>query len=115
MAGFAAANVGRLELGTITCEALQARLKNKEEIQLVDVRTPAEYKAGHLEGAHLIPVDELRDRLHELDPKKESVVYCRIGFRGYLAARILQQSGFERVLNLTGGILICQENAVVKT
>ncbi len=113
MAGFAAANVSREEIGTITCGVLQDRLRKKDPIQLVDVRTPAEFKAGHLAGAVHIPVDDLRDRLSELDPQKETVVYCKIGFRGYLAARILQQSGFGKVLNLTGGILICSDKDVV--
>ena len=58
----------------------------------------------------MIPIDELRDRMGELDPEKETVVYCRVGFRGYLAARILQQSGFGKVLNLTGGILVCPDS-----
>jgi rhodanese-related sulfurtransferase len=115
MAGFAAANVGRREVDTITAAALQSRLEKREDIQLVDVRTAAEYESEHLEGARLIPIDELRDRLHELDPKKESVVYCKVGFRGYLAARILRQNGFDRVLNLTGGLMICQKNVVLRT
>lgn len=109
MAGFAAANVGRLEVGTITCEALQARRKKGDDLQVLDVRTAAERQAGHIADSHHIPIDELRDRLNELNPEKETVVYCRVGFRGYLAARILQQKGFGKVLNLTGGILVCPE------
>lgn len=109
MAGFAAANVSRAEVGTITCEALQARRQKGEDLQVVDVRMPSEHRAGHLSGSILIPIDELRDRLSELDSEKETVVYCRVGFRGYLAARILQQNGFGKVLNLTGGILVCPE------
>lgn len=110
MAGFAAANVSRAEIGTITCPALQARQKRGDTLQVVDVRTASEHKAGHLAGSILIPVDELRDRMGELDPEKETVVYCRVGFRGYLAVRILQQSGFGKVLNLTGGILVCPDS-----
>ena len=49
--------------------------KNSGEYNLVDVRTPEEYKQGHLPGARLIPVGELADRLSELDPKKTTVVY----------------------------------------
>jgi len=50
-------------------------------------------------------VDELREHLDELDPSKETVVYCRVGLRGYVAARILLQQGFRHVYNLTGGML----------
>ena len=49
--------------------------KNPEEYNLVDVRTPKEYEEGHLPGAQLIPVGELKDRLSELDPGKTTIVY----------------------------------------
>jgi len=75
---------------------------DKDDYILVDVRTETEYKKGHVDGAINIPVDELRERLHELDRSKTIVVYCRVGYRGYIADRILSQNGF-RVLNITGG------------
>lgn len=109
MAGFAASNIYRNDTDVITCEALQKRLEKNERLQIVDVRTPSEYEAGHLPDSSLIPLDDLRERLHELDPNKETVVYCRVGLRGYLASRILKQSGFDKVLNLTGGILMCPD------
>lgn len=112
MAGFAAANIVRAELETITYDALRKRLENKEDIQLLDVRTCVEYAGGHLPGSINIPVDELRERVSQLDPGRETVVYCRVGFRGYLAVRILQQIGFPKVLNLSGGILICPDMLV---
>ncbi len=71
--------------------------------QIVDVRTPAEAASGTLPGAINIPVDELRQRLHELDSRRPTVVLCQIGLRGYVACRILQQNGFEQVFNLKGG------------
>ena len=49
--------------------------KSQEEYNLVDVRTPKEYEEGHLPGARLIPVGELKDRLSELDPGKTTIVY----------------------------------------
>ncbi len=107
MAGFVAANVARHDFETIACSVLQERLKRHDDLQIVDVRTPAEHAEGALPQAKLIPVDELRERMTELNPEKETVVYCRIGLRGYLAARILQQAGFRKVLNLTGGMLSC--------
>lgn len=107
MAGFVAGNVARKELETITCSVLQDRINRGDNLQIVDVRTPAEHAAGALPGAKLIPIDHLREHLSDLDPARETVVYCRVGLRGYLAARVLQQEGFKKVLNLTGGILSC--------
>ena len=75
------------------------------DYQVVDVRSPAEVdKAPLAEAPHAIaiPLDELRDRLAELDPARPTVVSCASGQRSYNAGRILKQHGFERVFNLTG-------------
>ncbi len=74
--------------------------------QLVDVRTAAEIAKAPLTGVSswfAIPVDELRDRISELDPSKPTVVSCGVGVRGHVAERILIQHGFQQVFNLTGG------------
>jgi NADPH-dependent 2,4-dienoyl-CoA reductase/sulfur reductase-like enzyme/rhodanese-related sulfurtransferase len=70
---------------------------------LLDVRAWGEVKKGKLEGAVHIPIDELRDRLDELDRNRPIVVYCHIGVRGHAAARILLANGFTNVKNLKGG------------
>lgn len=80
--------------------------ENLSAYQLVDVRTSAEVSTSPLAaGSHAvhIPVDELRGRLSELDQSRETVVCCGVGVRGHVAARILRQSGFEKVYNLSGG------------
>lgn len=69
---------------------------------LVDVRTPAEYAAGHIEGAVNYPVDDLRKHLNELDRSKPLYIYCQSGQRSYLTARILAENGFN-VQHLAGG------------
>jgi len=74
--------------------------------QVVDVRTVAEVAEGMVAGAVHVPLDELRDRLGELDPSRETAVICRSGLRGSLASRILAQHGFARVHNVTGGMLM---------
>ena len=112
MAGLVAANAVRQELEVIACPVLRERLAAGEDLQLVDVRTPAEFASGHLPHALNLPIDELRDRLDELDPQRATVVYCKVGFRGYLAARILQQEGFGKVQNLSGGLMVCPDDAV---
>ena len=69
---------------------------------LLDTRTPAEYGRGHIEGAVNLPLDELRERLPELERSKSVYVNCHSGLRSYLACRILMQNGFE-CYNLSGG------------
>jgi len=76
-----------------------------ENGQLLFREPLGEYQEAHLPQVRLVPVDELRDHLQELDPSEETVVYCRVGLRGYLASRSLLQSGFTNGYNLTGGIL----------
>ena len=74
--------------------------------QVVDVRTPAEVSRAPLTaGTQVIPIplDELRDRLGELDSQKPTVVSCGVGVRAHAAQRILLQHGFREVVNLTGG------------
>jgi NADPH-dependent 2,4-dienoyl-CoA reductase/sulfur reductase-like enzyme/rhodanese-related sulfurtransferase len=70
---------------------------------LVDVRTPLEFEQGHISGAMNLPIDELRCRMNELLKDRTIYIYCQIGLRGYLASRILLQSGFDKVYNLSGG------------
>lgn len=110
MAGFLAENV----LAGLTDPIGFDRLGERDpgRVQLVDVRNPEECRGGMLEGAVNIPLDELRDRLGELDPDKEIWVYCQAGLRGYLAERILAQRGF-RVKNITGGwrTIVCARPA----
>jgi len=69
---------------------------------LVDVRTPLEVARGAIDGSVNIPLDELRERLHELPSDQPIYVTCQVGLRGYLATRILQENGFV-AKNLDGG------------
>jgi len=65
------------------------REKSTDEYCLLDVRQPAEYAAGHLPGAKLIPLGELRSRIGEMNPEKPTVVYCRTASRSRSAAGLL--------------------------
>ena len=71
-------------------------------VTLLDTRTVGEYEFDHMEGFLNIPLDELRDRLEELDRTKPVYVVCQSGLRSYVACRILEQQGFESY-NLAGG------------
>ncbi|MBK8152813.1 MAG: FAD-dependent oxidoreductase [Saprospiraceae bacterium] len=100
MAAFVAQNRLTGKSKAITWDELKLR---PNESQLVDVRTRAEFEKGHIPQALHIPIDELRDRISELDPNKPVIVYCQVGLRGYLSERILRQRGFTDVINLAGG------------
>ena len=76
---------------------------NPESSVLIDVRTREENRLGSIPGAINIPVDNLRERIHEIPAGKPVYVFCAIGLRGYLASRILMQNGFKEVYNLSGG------------
>lgn len=71
---------------------------------ILDVRTPGEFEAGHVEGAVNVPVDALRDRMEELPRDREIVPYCIVGYRSYFATRILRLNGFD-VRNIIGGTM----------
>ena len=71
------------------------------EATLVDVRTPREFSSGRVDGAKNIPVQQLEERLDELEDKDQAVlVYCRSGNRSGRAARMLEKAGFENVYDL---------------
>ncbi|MFM2484260.1 FAD-dependent oxidoreductase [Celerinatantimonas yamalensis] len=70
--------------------------------QILDIRNEAELQNGMLPNALHIPLDELRTRMNELNPTLPIMVYCQVGLRGHVAARMLCQSGWK-VVNLTGG------------
>ncbi|CAI6057848.1 Coenzyme A disulfide reductase [Paenibacillus sp. JJ-100] len=100
MVGYAAENMieGRVE--SFTYDQLSER--NPAESLLLDVRSDLEHRNGNIPGSLSIPVDELRQRLGELDASKEIWVYCQVGLRGYTASQILRQHGY-RTKNLSGG------------
>lgn len=98
-------------------DADQARkyMKNRDsgELTILDVRQPNEYESGHISGAKLIPLPDLTERLHEIDPNKPTVVYCAIGGRSRIAAQMLAGNGFEDVYNLSGGFKTWKGEAAV--
>lgn len=103
MAGFAADNLWSGKVQTIEWRNLKE--VRKGEFILLDVRTPDEYVLGSIPGAINIPLDRLRQEIDSITPDRPIVVFCAVGLRGYIAARILSQRGF-RVMNLNGGLKI---------
>jgi rhodanese-related sulfurtransferase/DNA-binding transcriptional ArsR family regulator len=102
----AEAYVGAREgLEPVTKEELMRRLRNKEDVVVLDVRPSEEYEAGHIPGALSIPVTELRRRLKELPRRKEIVAYCRGAYCAFApeAVRYLRRRGYKASL-LEGGM-----------
>lgn len=81
-----------------------AELQAESVVTLLDVREPWEFERVHLPGSLHIPMDEVRDRLDELDPEQTYVVVCHHGNRSMQVAAFLQAREFHNVINLTGGI-----------
>lgn len=77
-------------------------IKGNSNIVILDVRTSSEIDAGKVHGSIHINVNELRERLNELDRDKEYWIHCAVGIRAYIAERILKQNGFK-CKNITGG------------
>ncbi len=101
MAGFVAENIKNGIVKQFYYEDISS-LGEKEDVILLDTRTPWEYMRGRAEGFINIPLDDLRERLGELDKNKKIYVMCQSGLRSYLATRILMQNGFD-AYNFVGG------------
>ncbi|HVB07994.1 MAG TPA: molybdopterin-synthase adenylyltransferase MoeB [Candidatus Acidoferrales bacterium] len=88
----------------ITPKQLKQRLDRGDDLYVLDVREPHEYKICNLNG-HLIPLGELPKRVSELDSSREIVAHCRSGKRSAEAVEFLTKAGFRNIWNLKGGIL----------
>lgn len=101
MAGFMVENIANGILKQWHLEDAD-RLPRDGSVTLLDTRTVEEFAHGHIDGFFNIPVDELRERLGELDKRKPVYVICQSGLRSYIACRILAGNGFE-CYNFSGG------------
>ena len=93
------------EIPALTVEELKQRLDRGDDLQILDVREPFEVDIVRLEGSTVIPLGELPNRVDELDRTRDLVVHCKVGGRSAKAVGILREKGFDRAINLTGGIL----------
>ena len=87
------------EVGQMTVHEIKARGK---KLQLLDVRSPDEWKGGHIPNARHIFLGELREKMGELDKSKPTAIYCDSGYRASIATSILKQEGFGCVCNVPG-------------
>ena len=101
MAGFMIDNIVSGRVKQFTWDTVE-KLPRDGSVTLIDARTPGEYKRGHAEGFLNVPVDEIRERLDEIDKTKPVYVMCQSGIRSYIACRILSGEGYD-CYNFSGG------------
>ncbi len=91
---------------TVSADDFQKKMTALKDVQLVDVRTPEEYREGHIKNSLNINVQgsSFEAEVAKLDKKKPVMVYCRSGGRSASAQRMLIDMGFAEVINLDGGI-----------
>lgn len=94
-------------LPSINAQELDEKLKAANKPLVLDVRQPEEYREGHIAGARLIPLDELRKRANELPKNREIVCVCASGSRSHSATKFLLDSGYQ-VINMKGGMFTWQ-------
>jgi adenylyltransferase/sulfurtransferase len=92
------------DVPAISVHDLKRKRDAREAIQLIDVREPFEFEIARIDGAKLIPLGQLANRLHELKRNGQTVVHCHTGMRSAQAVQMLRQTGFTNVYNLEGGI-----------
>ena len=88
----------------ISAEELKKKLDDNEDIFLLDVREPHEYEINNINNGYLIPLNDLPNRINELDSSREIIAYCKVGGRSARAVDFLRKAGFRKVKNLIGGI-----------
>jgi len=88
----------------LTVKELKRRIDAGEDVQLIDVREPFEYQIAQI-GGKLIPLNDVPNRLAEIDRDREVIVQCKSGGRSQRIAEFLAQAGYPSVVNLAGGIL----------
>jgi adenylyltransferase/sulfurtransferase len=89
---------------TMSTHELKQKMDAREPFELIDVREAFEYEIARIDGAKLIPLGEIAERVSELQRERPIVVHCHSGRRSAEAVRLLQQRGFANVYNLEGGI-----------
>jgi len=93
-AGFPLERIGQMSVHELN--------ERKSSLQVLDVRSPAEWKKGHVPGARHIFLPELRDQVNEVDHNKPTAIYCGSGYRASIATSILKPHGFNELWNVPG-------------
>ncbi|HWK25900.1 MAG TPA: rhodanese-like domain-containing protein [Solirubrobacter sp.] len=81
-----------------------AELQREGSIQLIDVREPHEWEAGHIDGARWVPMGDLPTQAETFDAAQPVVFYCRVGGRSAMAAQAFRRAGYD-AYTMTGGLI----------
>ena len=84
-------------------------VEKRNDLYLLDVRTPGEFQQARLQGAHLIPIDQFVKRLAEVPKERAILVYCAVGSRSAQVVNYLARQGYTEIYNLYGGIYSWQQ------
>jgi len=106
-AGYNAENIIKGLFKPLSPFKFQKRIK--KECFVLDIRTPEEVSIDAIEDSVNIELDKLRENLDRIPKDKKIMIYCGVGLRGYVAARILKQNGFDDVYNLSGGLKVYKQ------
>jgi rhodanese-related sulfurtransferase len=105
LAGLLLTTVATAAMQNISATDLQKLVKQNPDTYLLDVRTLGEYTQKHIKGAHLIPIDQVENRIKEIPQNRPIIVYCETGVRSALVGRYLDRLGYQSVTNLSQGIM----------
>lgn len=94
-----------MDIKTITPEEVKTKLENGETLYLIDVREDDEVAEGMIPEAVHIPMGEIPDHLEKLDKDNEYIIICKAGGRSFKVCKYLMFQGYEKVVNMTGGML----------
>lgn len=99
-----------MSIAQIEPSELRERIRQGDAPLMIDVREPEEVAHGMIPGAVHIPLGQLSARLEELDPDRETVFICRSGYRSERACEYLAMSGYDKSVNMTGGMIAWYED-----
>jgi len=103
--GLIGENIKKDEVVFIDIPEVREKIAAGDDMVILDVRTEKEFSAGHIDGAMLIYIDDLRKSLDRLDRQGQIIIYCKTGYRAYLGLRILKNLGFSNIRLLNGSYL----------
>lgn len=90
--------------GNITVDQAYRLISASEKFKLLDVRTETEFNESHIQDAINIPLNQLPERIDELNETYEYVVYCKSGYKSHQAFETLKENGFQKIYNMLGGL-----------
>ena len=105
LAGFLLPSMATAAMQNISATDMQKLIKQNPAIYLLDVRTLGEYVQKRIQGAHLLPIDQVQKRINEIPKNRPIIVYCETGIRSAQVGRYLDSLGYQGISNLSQGIM----------